>query len=942
MSSIVNFNHISFQRKVNDALTAVERTLELERSPRLAEEVDHTYGAKYELVDLTTNAAIIAFMTCFEKLGLNGLILGSIVEGAGNKPLTLRFDVSTTPTFMKEVKVKVPMDRSYEETEETAGGAATNVVKTKTLKAVRHVTEFHYNVKLEWSLSVYSGTSVDERTVLMSNKSSSVIVKQAKDSSGLRISPQSHELPLTWLLKQVNLDDMASQFKVDTSRESTKTPRRNDDVDKAIEFSDQLSSWIGQIRAGFYRNLAVIEGQHDPALEQDRRGGYLDFRYMSDSSNREDPVFNPILPLMEDRPERSSETEDEVVPGCMIKIEAQSHEDSTDRNVLLSSSDLTKLTNEHARSLQGVLETRAGAFDASEYTVTTTAEIELGVVFRNLLSLSIQYEATMDYVESMMERQLVAAIGKRLTQDDLQTYVRYHDARLLSPAPEPFSLSIRQPEHYPTGLISIETVDGKNDCIHTHSRQVNVGSTLNVALNSATQVQLSGNQYLHGWMNHRFGADKKNHRLVARARQFSAFILVIGTMADGTTLDPKDAIIVQDKDELLIPLLLEEIPTAREFKDAIKSLSPEQQRFAQAYRSMQLSSSVFGVCVVQIKPQLEALLGIPANALDKEMKLTQDLMELFIEYQVPSDLLSYNGHSESAALEDKIGNVKANVKAVMDVIEYQKEKQLKDERARTDMDEMESMQRKEEIDSALFETHSDTDRQRKMEDYSSQPSLMPSRAPSYSPSRISPRPSRPIFSSYAESIPIEEGPGYKGATAQSVNKSPMNDIGGKQCDQGDSITPEGVDFTLIPKQLDQSVEREGDTASLRSTTIKTSSRWARNRQANLLSEPKRHVLNADEIRKEKSKAFDLLDALSRSGSLAIAYSELHVVVAMTHGFEKDLMGTVILDNVNPIEKLEGSTLLLASAVHGLSARELVRDANELQRLRMTVPRSLEG
>ncbi|EJK59017.1 hypothetical protein THAOC_20813 [Thalassiosira oceanica] len=276
MSSVVNFNHVSFQRKVNDALTAVERTLELERSPRLAEEVDHTYGAKYELVDLTTNAAIIAYMTCLEKLGLNGLILGSIVEGAGDKPLTLRFDVSTTPTFTKEVKVKVPMDRSYEQTEETAGSTV-----TKVFKAVRQVTEFHYDVELEWSLSIYSGTSVDERTVLMSNKSSSVIVKQAMESSRLRISPRSYELPLTWLLKQVNLDDMASQFMVDTSRESTKTPRRNDDVDRAIDFSRRLSSWIGQIRTGLYGSLARIEGQHDPALEKDRQRSY-----MSDMSRR--------------------------------------------------------------------------------------------------------------------------------------------------------------------------------------------------------------------------------------------------------------------------------------------------------------------------------------------------------------------------------------------------------------------------------------------------------------------------------------------------------------------------------------------------------------------------------------------------------------------------------------------------------------------------------
>ena len=44
------------------------------------------------------------------------------------------------------------------------------------------------------------------------------------------------------------------------------------------------------------------------------------------------------------------------------------------------------------------------------------------------------------------------------------------------------------------------------------------------------------------------------------------------------------------------------------------------------------------------------------------------------------------------------------------------------------------------------------------------------------------------------------------------------------------------------------------------------------------------------------------------------------------------MSTVVCDNVNPIEKLERSTLLLASAVHGVPARELIGDVNELRRL----------
>ena len=107
----------------------------------------------------------------------------------------------------------------------------------------------------------------------------------------------------------------------------------------------------------------------------------------------------------------------------------------------------------------------------------------------------------------------------------------------------------------------------------------------------------------------------------------------------------------------MIPLLLETIPSAKEFKDAIESLSPEQQRFAKAYRSMQLESTLFGVCVLQIKPQMERLLRLPEGSLTKEIDLTQDLMKLFMEYQLPSDLVSFNG-KETATAEEKLQAVR--------------------------------------------------------------------------------------------------------------------------------------------------------------------------------------------------------------------------------------------------------------------------------------------
>jgi hypothetical protein len=70
-----------------------------------------------------------------------------------------------------------------------------------------------------------------------------------------------------------------------------------------------------------------------------------------------------------------------------------------------------------------------------------------------------------------------------------------------------------------------------------------------------------------------------------------------------------------------------------------------------------LESSLFGILVIQIKPQLEVLLNLPEASLTKEIQLTQDLLELFIKYQIPSDLLSYEG-SDTLLPENRTNFVK--------------------------------------------------------------------------------------------------------------------------------------------------------------------------------------------------------------------------------------------------------------------------------------------
>lgn len=148
-----------------------------------------------------------------------------------------------------------------------------------------------------------------------------------------------------------------------------------------------------------------------------------------------------------------------------------------------------------------------------------------------------------------------------------------------------------------------------------------------------------------------------------------------------------------------------------------------------------------------------------------------------------------------------------------------------------------------------------------------------------------------------------------------------------------------VDFTAMPKVLDRAIERNDKDASIRSTTIQTAKDgWIRHRQLNLLSKAQKSRLTSAEIESERNKAFDLLDALSRSGSLDIPFSELHVLLCATHRFEKSVMETVIQDNINPIEKLELSTLVMASTVLDVPAHRLIRDETKGRMLAESFPR----
>jgi hypothetical protein len=142
-----------------------------------------------------------------------------------------------------------------------------------------------------------------------------------------------------------------------------------------------------------------------------------------------------------------------------------------------------------------------------------------------------------------------------------------------------------------------------------------------------------------------------------------------------------------------------------------------------------------------------------------------------------------------------------------------------------------------------------------------------------------------------------------------------------------------TDFTSLPDDLNKKFDQLDKDGAVRPVILSVGRTWKKRSQKALLATAKTTTLHASEQKDEKSAAFDLLDALSRSGGLAIDNADLHVVLMSTHCFDKTLMNTIIQKNTNPIEKMEQSTLIMASVIHGGISTEELSNENQHERLR---------
>ena len=1007
-----------FRDDVNEAIQTVRTILDLTRTPKLLEDhQDHTYNDKYALAEILVNTAISALLNILHRLGLTDDKLREIHPWVhrDNKAVTLCFQATETCEFVGEQSVEIVQsegviqvdtireneyeeeleqeDQIDEQNQNTGGGlfssggrqassrsserkskskskskvSSSGQVKKKH-KISTFVKQYHWKLTVTYRLFCYAGTDKSTAVVLAERTADCIIVKRGTPKPPFpgtnHIKPI--QCPLTWVLQNLETratptdasdmtdgddpsDTLRCCFHIDRTKDSCRTPSRNKDTVDAMQSFRTIADELMSISTYLVFLQGKSNSDSNAALNQEQTSAQQTGKDLMGSID-EDGVFVPVLPLMIESSSSSGTASSSATLPSVVDVDSFLNKQCGSMDKQIADIDNIQSSAQH------------------QHQLISSAEAKMVLLTRCVEVVANRLELAIDYIEDLLRKQLIAAIGKVVQPKDFEEFISFHNQKLFATgcAPKPFCFAIRRPGFFPNGLLTIEKqdstpvstrgrsrlddtdTDAQLQPIETFVRTIHDDNPVSVPLNAACAVSLTGPKYLHGWMLHKFeSAQDHRFKLAARARQFSAFILMVGKMGGPDRFVPKDAIIVQNKDEVFIPLLLEEIPSAKEFKDAIASLSPEQQRFAKSFRGMQLESSVFGVAIVQIKPQLEALLGLPDNSLTKQIQLTQQLMSLFIDYQIPSDLLSFDGPAD-ATQQAKLLVVQGHVKSVMDVVDDAKKKELEGiqmETARREALRAADVAVAQNCSFELFASMrggggsspgaiqrmpasvrhrrskmsggAAPDR-RKQQEQATNSSPVPSK-----PLQLATKACRKSAPSVPQSDTTNTTPPQQGSMEEDTSAGPEESATSRSL----------VDFTAIPNTLDSKFEKYSGTGSIRSTIIKTdNNNWDRTRKDGLLGPPTHSKLQGLEIRAEKNKAFDLLDALSRSGSLAIAASELHVVVAVSHCFEKSVMGTVIMDNVNPIEQVERSSLMVASTIHGTAMPQLVGRAQDRERL----------
>ena len=158
-----------------------------------------------------------------------------------------------------------------------------------------------------------------------------------------------------------------------------------------------------------------------------------------------------------------------------------------------------------------------------------------------------------------------------------------------------------------------------------------------------------------------------------------------------------------------------------------------------------------------------------------------------------------------------------------------------------------------------------------------------------------------------ENVPVQS------STEKSIKKQEEDSLEHEMIDDQDNNEN---NFMKIPEILDETFKDGNDHAVL----VNLSKIWEKRTTEFFIEDEvsEKSLLECDQ-EDERNSCFDLLDALTKSGTISISDATLQILIINNHAFDKNLIKTVIEDNLNPIESIKKSLFTLAKVLHNVSS-----------------------
>jgi hypothetical protein len=525
-----DFQEERFRRRVDKALESVRTLLDTARKPTYAEGVPHHYDDKYALAEFLTSVALAAQLNTLEKLGLGSAELSTLVTAVGRgATATLRLRTSERTQFVREATRDVSAGSVHKHS---------GLFGTSESAVVNRITEHFWRHEASYELVASIGGNAT--LTLLRRSGHAELVTRVRESPRPEVrEPPPIDVDLSWLLRHIS-PDLKVRFAIERGAPTCRTPRRNRQVEAALRSAAALHQWATNVHNHFvelFKRAASSSGAaSSPAASSGMRTRSLDLSAIAEHAAR---VFVPVLPLFEPAAsEPAAHNASATARGAAGKPSPGKPSPAAPSNAAGASgggavsvgacsspllprvSDVHILLAEQRRTLHAAAASLDVAFPSGGSTdggggggeLVSAAEARLCLLSRHLRDVLAQWSDGVQYIESMLTDQLVAAIGKRLSPTDFAAFMVHHESGLYAPAyaPRPFTFAVRRPGHAPEGVVAIEggaAARTADEPIRTISRQLSSAvdlAPMSFALNAATRVSFSGERHVHAFLDHQF------------------------------------------------------------------------------------------------------------------------------------------------------------------------------------------------------------------------------------------------------------------------------------------------------------------------------------------------------------------------------------------------------------------------------------------------------